>query len=155
MIYKVTDYKHEYMDLLLLGDEQEEMIRRYLDRCELYVAETDGVTCGVCAVTDEGKGILEIKNIAVLPEFQRHGIGGSLIRYIEKEYSDRFSILTLGTGDSPLTVPFYLKCGFTRCGTIPDHFILNYDHPIIEAGVQLRDMILFRKKLGGSDDTKR
>lgn len=141
------------MELLLIGDEQEEMILRYLDRSELYASENGSDVYGICAVTDEGNGVLEIKNIAVKPEFQRQGIGREMISFIEKEYAGRYRVLTLGTGDSPLTVPFYEKCGFRRCGCIPDFFTTNYDHPIIEAGVQLRDMILFEKELGGPDDT--
>lgn len=153
MIRKVTEDKRNFMDLLLIGDEQEDMIMKYIDICEMYVAESGGAACGICAVTNEGGSTLEIKNIAVRPESQRQGIGSSLIRFIEKEYSGKYERLTLGTGDSPLTVPFYESCGFIRCGRIPDHFILYYDHPIMEAGVQLRDMILFEKQLGGSDDT--
>lgn len=153
MIRRVTGDKRRFMGLLLIGDEQEDMIMRYLDRCEMYTAEIEGEICGICAVTDEGNGILELKNIAVKPECQRQGIGRRLLAFIENEYAGRFRFITLGTGDSPLTVPFYESCGFRRCGKIPDFFILNYDHPIIEAGVQLRDMILFEKELGGSDDT--
>ena len=153
MIRRVTENKKDFMDLLLLGDEQEDMIMQYLDRCELYVSEADGEICGLCAVTDEGNGILEVKNIAVKPDKQRQGIGRELLGFIEKAYSGDYRLLTLGTGDSTLTVPFYENCGFRRCGRIPDFFTLNYDHPIIEAGVQLRDMILFEKELGGSDDT--
>jgi len=153
MIRKITEDKRSCMELLLIGDEQEDMILRYLDRCELYAYETNGYICGICAVTDEGNGVLEIKNIAVKPQYQRRGIGRELIRFIEREYSGRYRILTLGTGDSPLTVPFYERCGFRRSGSIPDFFTINYDHPIIEAGVQLRDMILFEKELGGPDDT--
>ena len=35
MIKAVTDNKEQYMDLLLIGDEQEDMVRRYLDRGDL------------------------------------------------------------------------------------------------------------------------
>ena len=31
-IKKITENKEQFMDLLLLGDEQENMIRKYLDR---------------------------------------------------------------------------------------------------------------------------
>lgn len=41
MIKAVTDNKERYMDLLLIGDEQEDMVRRYLDRATfLYVRRT-------------------------------------------------------------------------------------------------------------------
>ena len=54
------------MELLLLADEQESMIDRYLDRGEMFVLEDNGVKA-VCVVTDEGDGVCELKNIAVTP----------------------------------------------------------------------------------------
>ena len=62
MIKEITENKKEYLNLLLLADEQEDMIDRYLDRGRMYVLEDNGVKCE-CVVTDEGNGILEIKNI--------------------------------------------------------------------------------------------
>ena len=72
MIKEITENKKEYLNLLLLADEQEDMIDRYLDRGRMYVLEDNGVKCE-CVVTDEGNGILEIKNIATEPEFQGKG----------------------------------------------------------------------------------
>lgn len=146
-ISRVTADKTKYMPLLLIGDEQEDMVMKYLDGCELYVMHDDGKVCAACAVTDEGGGVLEIKNISVYPEFQRRGLGRKLIDYISAEYSGRYRKLTAGTGDSPLTVPFYEACGFVRAGVVPDFFIKNYDHPIIECGVLLRAMIYFEKAI--------
>ena len=59
-----------------------------------------------CVVTDEGSKVLEIKNIAVLPECQRMGYGKRMIEFIEQTYRDNFRILRVGTGDSQLTLPF-------------------------------------------------
>lgn len=41
----------------------------------------------------------------------------------------------------------YEKCGFRRHHVIKDFFTKNYDHPIIECGVQLVDMIVLRKNI--------
>ena len=155
IISEVQECKEKYMDLLLLGDEQEEMIYKYLDRGRLFVMQNGTELCAVCVVTDEGDFVLELKNIAVLEKYQRHGIGKELINYIDKKFSGAFKWLTVGTGDSPLTVPFYESCGFKRCGVIKNFFIDNYDHPIIESGVQLCDMICFEKELSGNDGTDR
>ena len=73
-IREVKNNKKEYLSLLLLADEQENMIDRYLDRGIMYVLEDDGIK-SECVVTDEGDGILEIKNIATDPEHQGHGYG--------------------------------------------------------------------------------
>ena len=67
-ISKIEDNKKRYMSLLFLADEQEDMIDRYLEKGTMYVLEENGVKAE-CVVTDEGNGVLEIKNIAVLPEY--------------------------------------------------------------------------------------
>ena len=60
-------------------------------------------------------------------------------------------MLQVGTGDSPLTIPFYEKCGFRRFHVIKNFFIDNYDHPIYEDGKQLVDMIILRQKIQSYD----
>lgn len=110
IIRKVTENKRQYMELLLLADEQEEMIDKYIDRGTMYVLDDNGVKAE-CVVTDEGGRTLEIKNIAVYPEFHGRGYGRMLIDYISEIYSQEFDTLQVGTGDSPLTVPFYEKYG--------------------------------------------
>ena len=90
---------------------------------------------------------VEIKNIAVFPEYQGVGYGRALIEFIIREYNGSYSVLQVGTGDSPLTIPFYEKCGFVKSHTIKNFFIDNYDHPIIECGVQLTDMVYLQMKL--------
>ena len=42
-IRKITDNKKKYIDLLLLADESEAMIDRYLERGEMFVLDDDGV----------------------------------------------------------------------------------------------------------------
>ena len=70
-----------------------------------------------------------------------------MIRFLEDTYRGKYEIFQVGTGESPLTLPFYEKCGFTVSHRLPDFFTEHYDHPILEAGVVLRDMIYLRKKL--------
>ncbi len=75
------------------------------------------------------------------------GYGKALIDFVAAKYKGKYSILQVGTGDSPLTVPFYEKSGFARSHSIENFFIDNYDHPIFEGGVQLTDMIYLQKKI--------
>lgn len=142
----VTEQKKRYLELLLLGDEQENMIDRYLERGAMYVLE-DPEPAGVCVVTDEGNGILELKNIAVSPAVQGRGYGRAMLEFLQSRYRGQYRLLQAGTGDSPLTVPFYEACGFRRSHVIPDFFTRYYDHPIFEAGVQLRDLVYLQKPL--------
>ena len=63
-IREVNENKKQFIALLLLADEQENMIDHYLEKGTMYVLE-DGNVKAECVVTDEGNEILEIKNIAV------------------------------------------------------------------------------------------
>lgn len=152
-IREIRENKKQFLPLLLAADEQEDMIDRYLDRGTLYVLDDGGVKCE-CVVTDEGGGVLEIKNIATAPEWQGHGYGKAMLDFVAAAYQGRYSILQVGTGDSPLTIPFYEKCGFTRSHRIRNFFTDHYDHPIYEAGVRLVDMIYLQKKIGNEETSK-
>ena len=145
-IIKVTSNKKQYLPLLLLADEEEAMIDRYLERGTMYVLE-DGDVKAECLVTDEGDGILELKSLAVLPPFQRRGYAKALLNFIEAEYKGRFKILQVGTGDSPANLPFYQKLGFVRSHIIKNFFTDNYSRPIYDGGVLLKDMVYLRKQL--------
>lgn len=145
-IKEIRENKKQVLSLLLLADEQENMIDRYLNRGTMYVLDDDGIKCE-CVVTDEGEGVLEIKNIAVEPEYQGKGYGKAMIDFVAATYKGKYSILQVGTGDSMLTIPFYEKCGFIRSHSIKNFFTDHYDHPIYEAGAQLVDMIYLRKKI--------
>lgn len=143
---KIENNKKRYIDLLLLSDEDEKMIDKYLERGEMYILDDNGIKAE-CVVTDEGSKILEIKNIAISPKFQKQGYGKKLIEFITEKYSENFSVIQAGTGDSPLTIPFYEKCGFRKSHIVKNFFIDNYKNPIYEEGVQLIDMIYLQKNL--------
>ncbi len=145
-IRKITKNKKQYISLLILADEQEDMIDRYLEKGTMYVLDDMGVKSEY-VVTDEGNRILEIKNIATYPELQGKGYGKRLIDFLIEFYSDDFDILQVGTGDSPLTIPFYEKCGFKRHHTIKNFFVDNYNKPIFECGIQLIDMIYLQRPI--------
>ena len=138
--------KKRYLELLLLADEQEDMIDRYLERGTMYVLEDGGVRAE-CVVTDEGDGILELKNIAVEPDAQGRGYGKALIDFLIQTYKEQYAVLQVGTGDSPSTIPFYESCGFRRHHLVKNFFTDHYDHPIYECGVPLVDMVYLQRVL--------
>ena len=143
-IIEVKENKKQYLDLLLLADEQENMIDRYLDKGKMYVLDDNGIKCE-CVISDEGKGVLEIKNIATVPEYQRKGYAKAMIDFVVRTFRGQYSILQVGTGDIPMTISFYEKCGFVRSHIIPNFFTDNYNHPIYECDIQLVDMVYLRR----------
>jgi len=145
-VIEVVENKKEYLELLLLADEQEDMIDRYINKGKMFVLDDNGIKCE-CVITDEGNGVLEIKNIATFPEFQGKGYAKAMIDFVVRTFTGQYSILQVGTGDSPMTIPFYEKCGFVRSHKIPNFFTDNYDHPIYECGIQLVDMVYLRRSI--------
>lgn len=145
-IKKIKFNKKHYLKLLLLADEEENMIDQYIERGTMYVLDDNGIK-GECIVTDEGNGILEIKNIAISKHYQNRGYGKTLINFLLKTYKSQYSILQVGTGNSPTTIPFYEKCGFTYSHIIKNFFLDNYNHPIYENGIQLIDMVYLQRKI--------
>lgn len=132
-IQLVSTDKKRFLPLLLLADEQESMIDRYLERGDLYVMYDK---------TDEGKGIRELKNLAVAPHWQRKGYGRQMVEYLCQRYQNVCHTLMVGTGDSRMTISFYQSCGFVYSHTVPDFFTLHYDHPIVEDEKILKDMTI-------------
>ena len=144
-IKQIFENKKKFMDLLFLADEQEDMIDRYLDGGDMFVLfDPDAV--GECVVCDLGDGVFEIKNIATDPSVHGKGYGRALIEYVMDHYKGRCKKMLVGTGDSPLTVPFYKKCGFTEHHRVKNFFTDNYDHPIFEEGIQLVDMVYLSRE---------
>ena len=111
-ITQITENKKQYLDLLLLADEQESMIDRYLERGELFVLEDE-----------------------------------RLIGYLCIHYSGKYTQMTVGTGDVPGTLGFYRNCGFKYSHRIKNFFTDNYDHPIVEEGILLEDMVYLKRRL--------
>lgn len=142
-IKKLTSDKKAYIDLLLLADEQESMIDKYLERGDMFVLISDGVKAE-CVVTKEGEGVYELKNIAVVPAAQRKGYGKALIDYVFSYYPDCAEML-VGTGDVPSSLGFYHSCGFAESHRVKNFFTDNYDHFMFEDGVQLVDMVYLKR----------
>ena len=126
-VEQVFSDRKRFLDLLLLADEQEDMIDRYLERGDMFALYDEDKLRAVCVVTNEEEGIYELKNIATCPDSQRKGYGKSLIEYLFHHYSDRCSVMFVGTGDTPHTLLFYQSCGFVPSHRIKNFFTDHYD----------------------------
>ncbi len=147
MFIEIKERKERFLPLLLLGDEQEDMIARYLPRGRLFASYEGEQLIAVAVVTDEGDGLCELKNLAVEPAFQRQGHGSRMLHFLMEELAPSFHTMQLGTGESPLTLHFYEANGFVYSHRIENFFTDNYDHPIWEEGVLLKDMVYLKRDL--------
>ncbi len=146
-IRRILQQKRKYLDLLLLADEQEDMIERYLERGEMFALYAEDELKSIAVVTEEDKNTCELKNIATYPQDQGKGYGKKLVYYLFEYYKTRYKFMLVGTGDSPFIILFYEHCGFVKSYRVANFFIDNYDHPMFEAGQQLVDMVYLKKEL--------
>lgn len=142
-IEEVTANKKDYLDLLLLGDEQEDMIDRYLDQGRMFVLRDDDVKC-IAVVVGLNDNECELKNIATYPHEQGKGYGGAMVAYLFTEFLGKYKTMYVGTGDVPGILRFYNNCGFYESHRVKNFFTDNYDTPIVEGGVLLCDMVYLR-----------
>ena len=134
----------EVIDLLLLADPSEAMIRDYMADAVLHVARWDGVVVGVFVLMKHDERLVELKNIAVSPEWQGKGIGKVLVREaISAARALGAKLLEVGTGNSSFgQLAFYQKAGFRMKRVVPNYFSLNYDEPITENGIRCLDRVV-------------
>lgn len=92
---------------------------------------------------------VEIKNVAVKPEFQGKGIGSYLIENAVKVASfNRQKSICIGTANSSVgQLYLYQKLGF-EITDIKRHFFLdNYAEAIYENGIQAKHMLVLTRQL--------
>lgn len=145
-IEKIIENKKQFLDLLLLADEQENMIDKYLSKGDLFALYDDDLK-SVCVVVPINGETCELKNIATYEKYQGKGYGRALINFICNFYENDYKTMLVGTGETPTILSFYKNCGFKKSYYIRNFFTDNYDHPMFEDGIQLVDMIYLKKKL--------
>lgn len=146
-IEKIRENKKQFLDLLLLADEQENMIDKYLPTGDLFALYDADVLKTVCVVLPIDSETCELKNIATYPQYQGKGYGRSLLNYITDYYKSDYKTMLVGTGETPSTLSFYKSCGFEESHRVKNFFTDHYTHHIFEKGVQLVDMVYLRKGL--------
>ena len=145
-IEQITHNKKQYLDLLLLADEQEDMIDRYLERGDMFALYDDDLKT-VCVVVAIDQETCELKNIATYKKYQGKGYATALINFVSDYYKNNYETMLVGTGETPAILSFYESCGFKKSHVIKNFFTDHYDHPMFEDGIQLVDMVYLKKKL--------
>lgn len=134
-------------DLLLLADPSKEMIQGYLSDSQLLVYRLEEIV-GVLVYQGIGENEVEIKNLAVAPEYQNQKIASQLLTAFFNEVQGNYQTALVKTGDyPPKPLALYQKFGFEIATVQKDYFVLHYDEPIVEDGKQLKDQIILRKQL--------
>ncbi len=130
------------IDILLEADPSVENIHAYLPRSQCFVAMLQGEPVGAYVVQRIAPGVYELMCIAVLPEHQRKGIGTELLKHAVTTVRHMGARrLEVGTGTFGYQLAYYQRQGFRVYAIEKDFFLLNYNEPIYELGIQLKDML--------------
>ncbi len=137
------------IELLLLADPSREMIEQYLSKSSVFLASSKGKTKGIIVLYPIEESILEIKNLAVVPSFQKRGLGKNLILFAENfAKANGYTKLRICTGNTSFhQLALYQKLGFQKKDKIPNFFLAQYPEPIFENGMQCKDLIVMEKEL--------
>src|SRR5690606_13159753 len=143
-IYEFIDQRESYpYDLLLLADETVEAINKYLFDSEVFLVKREKEVIGVFCLYERDGTTVELKNMAVSETMQGKGIGSAVLDHIKDLYREKYDRIMIGTADvGAKQIDFYERNGFVKVGIKKNFFLDNYDLPIFENGVQLRDMVL-------------
>ena len=141
---EITEVSHKEIpiELLLQADPSEEKLKGYLPRSTCFAAWLDGMLVGACAVIPTAEKVYELMCIAVDPAHQQKGIGSQLLRHVIASMGKlNAKQLEVGTGTFGYQLAFYQRQGFRVSSIDRDFFIRNYNAPIFENGIQLKDML--------------
>lgn len=141
--------RKELMELLLLADESESIIERYIREGEMFKILFNHKLIGVVHfVFHHRKNSVELKNMALLPSYQGKGIGREVIERMVSHYADEaYDKMIVGTANSSIgNIIFYQKAGF-RIAEVRKNFFEDYPKPIVEQGIRALDMLVFERFL--------
>ncbi|MDR7203568.1 GNAT family N-acetyltransferase [Priestia megaterium] len=148
------DRRASYLNLLLIGDEDEKVVKSYINEGSLFTIVYEKKEIGVVqCLIDEEESAVEVKNIGLKKAYRGKGIGSKVIKKLEALYEcNHYSKMIVGTADSSLeNIAFYKKAGFYQSG-VKKNFFLQYVPPIYENGLQAIHMVMFEKKLKSRSD---
>ncbi|MEI2666200.1 GNAT family N-acetyltransferase [Rossellomorea sp. LJF3] len=149
IIKKLNETEELPMELLLLADPSETIVKEYTTRGECFVAELEKKIVGVYVLLPTRPETIELVNVAVAEEMHGMGIGKQLVMDAVKVAGEKgYKTIEVGTGNSGVgQLALYQKCGFRIVGVDLDFFVRHYPEEIYENGIQCRDMIRLSQDL--------
>ena len=130
------------MNLLLQADPSIKKVEDYLKQSKCFIAILKVQVVGACVVKPISENKHELMNISVAPEYQKNGIGRKLLQYvIGATRIAKMKRMEVGTGTFGYQLAFYQREGFRVDSIEKDFFLVNYEEPIYEDGIQLKDML--------------
>jgi GNAT superfamily N-acetyltransferase len=135
--------------LLLLAEPSEAALRWSLrNLSDAAYALGDGGEVVAAVTVRWRREPCELVELGVLPERQGRGYGRRLVEWVCAEAARRgVKEMLVGTRTTSAgNIIFYQKCGF-RADHVKRDYFWYYDEPLVEHGIVVRDMLVFRREL--------
>lgn len=133
-------------NLLLDADPSKELVDSYLKKGYLFGAFYNGLLAGEYLLIINKNNTAEIINLAVLEKYRNKSIGKKLVAHAENQ-ARLFECTSIVIGTAEPLVNYYINLGYVYKNTIKDFFINNYNEPVIDNNIILKDMIVLEKIL--------
>jgi len=131
---------------LLEADPNEDAIKKYLEKGDLFVLEYEEIPACVAVVVQINNETVELKNLATKEEYRGKGFAKKMIKYLSDNYKQKYKKMIVGTTEN--NIPFYVKQGFNKYEkTIKNFFTDNYDEEIWDGNLHCIDMYYYSKEL--------
>jgi ribosomal protein S18 acetylase RimI-like enzyme len=144
-----ADEVEDLIPLLLLAEPSERGLRWGLTNLvdEVYRMDDGDQLIGAATMRWDGDEC-EIQELAIAPERQGQGLGKQLIEFLVAEAEQRGKQrMVVGTANASISnIAFYQKAGF-RMDHVRQDYFRYYTTPVYENGIQIRDMLVFRRDL--------
>lgn len=143
------DDREPLVPLLVQAEPSERALRWSFERMSdaVYRMDVDGELAGAATMMWRREPC-EITELAIDPKRHRQGLGRRFLDWLADEARRRgqTSIVVGTSSTSADNILFYQKCGF-RLDDIRLDYFWYYDEPVLENGLVVRDMIVFRRTL--------
>jgi GNAT superfamily N-acetyltransferase len=143
--------------ILLLAEPSRSALRWSLDHLSdtVYRFDEGGELVGAATMrwNDEPAELVEL---AVAESLQGRGVGRRVLPWLVAEAARRgVRAVEVGTRSTSLgNIAFYQKCGFRPAEVRRDYF-WYYPEPVVENGILVRDMLVFRLDLAPEPERRR
>jgi GNAT superfamily N-acetyltransferase len=132
-------------ELFELAEDSEAQLAQYFERGRVLAARSDATVVGhLQLVETDQPGSLELKSLAVRPEYQRRGVGRALVEAAVQLCRTGSAVLLVSTAAASVgNLRFYQRCGFRFLSVDRDAFTPESGYPETSwsEGIALRDRV--------------